>query len=125
MASLVVIEGPGQGSHFPLVEPLVSIGREDTCTFQILDGFISRTHLQVRLDATLGKHVAADYRSSHGVFVNDKQIVLPTALQDGDNIKIGNTTLVYLSANHADAPAALAAAKKMGEWKRSTLIHKP
>ncbi len=125
MASLVVTEGPGQGSHFPLTEPLVSVGREDTCTFQILDGFISRTHLQVRLDAVTGKHVAADYRSSHGVFVNDKQIVMDTALHDGDKIKIGNTTLMYLSANHADAPAALAAAKKMGEWKRSTLIHKP
>lgn len=125
MASLVVIEGPGQGSHFPLTLPLVSIGREDTCTFQILDGFISRTHLQVRLDPATGKHVAADYRSSHGVFVNDKQIVLPTALHDGDKVKIGNTTLMYLAADHADATAALAAAKKMGEWKCSTLMHKP
>lgn len=122
MATLVVIDGPGQGGHFPLTEPLVSVGRDDTCTIQILDALVSRKHLQVRLDAALGKHVAADYRSAHGVFVNDKQIVLDTPLNDGDRIRIGQTMLMYLVADHADAPAALAAAKKKGEWKRTTLM---
>ncbi len=122
MASLVVIEGLGEGSHFPLTEPLVSIGRDDTCTFQVLDSLVSRKHLQVRLDATLGKHVAGDYRSANGVFLNGKQIVLDTALKNGDKIRIGQTTLMYLTEDHADAPAALAAAKKLGEWKRSTMM---
>lgn len=122
MASLVIVDGPVQGAHFPLVEPLVSIGRDDTCTFQILDPLVSRKHLQVRLDAALGKHVAGDYRSAHGVFVNDKQIALDVPLSDGDRIRIGQTTLVYLAADHPDAPAALAAAKKKGEWKRTTLM---
>ena len=121
MASLVVIEGPGQGSHFPLNQPLVSVGRDDTCTYQILDALVSRKHLQIKLDATLGRHVAGDYRSAHGVFVNEKQIVLDTVLNDGDRIKIGQTTLMYLTLDHADAPAALAAAKKKGEWKRTTM----
>ncbi len=122
MASLVIIEGLGQGTHFPLTEPLISVGRDDTCTFQVLDSFVSRKHLQVRLDSTLGKYVAGDYRSGNGVYVNDKQIVLDTALNDGDRIRIGQTTLMYLATDHADAPAALAAAKKKGEWKRETLM---
>ncbi len=122
MASLVVIEGPGAGAHFPLTEPMVSVGRDDTCTIQILDALVSRKHLQVRLDAALGRHVAADYRSAHGVFVNDKQIALDTPLNDGDRIRIGQTMLMYLAADHADAPSALAAAKKKGEWKRTTLM---
>lgn len=122
MASLVVIEGPGAGAHFPLIEPMVSVGRDDTCTIQILDALVSRKHLQVRLDAALGRHVAADYRSAHGVFVNDKQIALDTPLNDGDKIRIGQTMLMYLAADHADAPSALAAAKKKGEWKRTTLM---
>ena len=122
MASLVVIEGPGQGVHFPLTEPLVSVGRDDTCTFQVLDALVSRKHLQVRLDAATGKHVAGDYRSAHGVFVNNKQILLDTVLNDGDRIRIGQTTLMYLAVDHPDAPSALAAAKKKGEWKRTTLM---
>ncbi len=124
MASLVIIEGLGQGAHFPLTLPLVSVGRDDTCTFQVLDPLVSRKHLQVRLDSTLGRHVAGDYRSAHGVFVNDKQIVLDTVLNDGDTIRIGQTKLMYLSVDHPDAPAALAAAKKKGEWKRTTLMER-
>jgi len=122
MASLVVLEGTGQGAHFPLTEPLVSVGRDDTCTIQILDPQVSRKHLQVRLDSALGRHVAGDYRSAHGVIVNDKPIVVDTALNDGDRIRIGQTTLMYLVADHPDAPSALTAARKKGEWKRSTIV---
>ncbi len=123
MASLVVIEGPGEGAHFPLTLPLVSVGRDDTCTFQVLDRYVSRKHLQVRLDPALGRHVAGDYRSAAGVIVNDKQILLDTALNDGDKIKIGQTTLVYLVEDHADAAAAVAAAKskKKGQWAVDTI----
>lgn len=129
MASLVIIErsdlSPGQpagATHFVLAEELVSLGRDDTCTFQILDPLVSRKHLQIRFDSAAGKHIAGDYRSAHGVFINGKQIVIDTALNDGDKIKVGNTTLMYLTANHPDATSAAAAAKKKGEWKRTTLL---
>lgn len=122
MASLVIIAGAGEGTRFPLTEPLVSIGRDDTCTFQVLDKLVSRKHLQVRVDPTHGKHVAADYRSAHGVFINGKQIVLDTVLSNGDKIKIGETLLIYVAADHPDAESAYTAAKKMGEWQRSTIM---
>lgn len=122
MPTLTVIQGPAEGAHFSLTEPLVSVGRDDTCTIQILDPFVSRKHLQIRLDSKLGKHVASDYRSAHGVFVNDKQILVDTPLKDGDRIRIGNTAFMYLEADFTDATAAQAAAKKKGEWKRTTLL---
>ncbi len=122
MASLAVIDGPASGGNFPLTEPLVSVGRDDACTVQIMDPLVSRKHLQLRLDAATGRHIAGDYRSAHGVFINGKKIVLDTPLNDGDKILIGKTTLVYLTTDHPDAPAALAAAKKKGEWKRETLL---
>ena len=55
MPCLVIIEGAAQGVHFPLTLPLTSIGREDTCTIQIVDNFVSRKHLQIRLDEALGQ----------------------------------------------------------------------
>lgn len=122
MPSLVVIEGQAAGSQCLLIEPIVSVGRDDTCNFQVLDPLVSRKHLQVRLDGGTGKHVVGDYRSAHGTFVNGKQILIDTVLHDGDRVKIGNTTLVYLIGDHPDAPTAFAAAKKKGEWKRSTLM---
>lgn len=122
MASLVVMAGSEQGAQFPLTEPMVSVGRDDTCTFQVLDPLVSRKHLQVRFDPAAGKHIAGDYRSAHGVFVNDKRIAIDTPLNDGDRIRIGHTTLMYLAADYADAPAAHAAAKKKDEWKKTTRL---
>lgn len=124
MPSLVIVEGVAQGRYLPITQPLVSVGRDDTCTFQVLDPLISRKHLQVRLDERLGRYVAGDYRSAHGVFVNGKQVVMDVPLSDGDKIKIGGTTLIYLVDDQPDAAAALAAAKKKDEWKRSTLMGK-
>ena len=129
MASLVVIDKPGlsqnhasAAEHFPLNAPLISIGRDDTCTYQVLDPLVSRKHLQVRFDAALERHVAGDYRSAHGVFINGRQIAIDTVLHDGDRITIGHTTLMYLAVDFPDAPSALAAAKKKGEWKRTTVL---
>jgi len=124
MACLIVVEGPSAGVHFPLTQESVSIGREDTCTFQVLDPQVSRTHLRVWRDAKTGGHFAGDYRSGNGVFVNDKQVLLDTALKDGDRIRIGQSTLVYMASDHADARAALAAAKKMDEWKHTTILRR-
>lgn len=122
MATLVVIEGPTKGSHFPLTQPLVSIGRDDSCNYQVLDPRVSRTHLQVRFDGARKVHIAADYRSAHGVFINGALITVDTPLLDGDRIKIGDTTLMYMTADCTDAASAMEAAKKRDEWKRSTLI---
>ncbi len=122
MASLVIIEGVGEGRHLPLTLPLVSIGRDEECTFQVVHDLISRKHLQVRLNAADGRHYAGDYRSANGVFVNSKRIVVDTALVDGDRVTIGSSTMIYLAGEHADAAAAVAAAKVKGEWKRATLM---
>ena len=105
----------------------VSVGREDTCTFQILDPMVSRTHLQVRFDAVSGQHIAGDYRSAHGVFVNGKQILLDLLLHDGDKIRIGQTTLMYLSVDYADAPTAMVdaigAVQRFGDHRRKRGAH--
>ena len=122
MPCLVITEGPLPRKHFPLVEPITSLGRDDDCTIQILDDQVSRKHLQVRLDRTTNSHFAGDYRSANGVFVNGKQIVADTPLKDGDRIRIGTTTLMYLAADHQTQTDALAAAKKKDEWMRVTAM---
>jgi pSer/pThr/pTyr-binding forkhead associated (FHA) protein len=123
MASLVFTEGPLKGTLFPL-DPhhLISIGRDEDCTIQVLDPLVSRHHVQVRLDAASGRHVAADYRSANGVVVNGKRIVADAPLADGDAIRIGSTTIVYAASNFPDADTAMLSMRKRGEWKRSTLM---
>ena len=92
--------------------------------FQILDPEVSRRHLQIRLEAGDGRHYAADYRSANGVYVNDDQIVGDQALDDGDRIRIGHTTLVYFDADHDDAEKARDALRKKDEWRRTTLVRR-
>lgn len=120
MATLVITEGAEKGRKFALTNALTSFGRDDTCTFQILDDTVSRTHLQVLLKD--GRHMAGDYRSSNGVFVNDKQIVGHAPLTDGDRIRIGDTTLTYHASELGDTTARPESSpKKKGEWESNTL----
>lgn len=121
MATLVMTEGTEPGRKFALAQEVTSFGREDTCTFQILDDKVSRTHLQVARRGD--RHVAADYRSANGVFVNDTPVIAPVPLSAGDRIRIGDTTLVY----HADDPGDTtsrpdgSAAKSRGQWAEETI----
>lgn len=121
MATLVMKEGPEPGRKFALTKDITSFGREDTCTFQILDDEVSRTHLQILFEN--GRHHAGDYRSSNGVMVNDRPIVGRVALSDGDRICIGGTTFVYHADDPGDTQAKPGAgpAKKKGEWEQDTL----
>src|SRR5262249_53428299 len=110
------------GRQFALAHHrVVSIGRDEGCTWQIVDPLISRQHLQIR-QGDDGRHFAADYRSANGVVINGKQIVDDVMLADGDMIRIGGTTMRYSAASD-DAPAQEKnAANRQGEWKRSTLL---
>ena len=122
MASILITRGVLEGEYFLLPdEPIVSIGRDDQCTLQLLDRTISRKHLQIRIDEKTGARVAADYRSANGVEINGEVINVAHPLKDGDEIKIGETTLVYLEQNHPDAKSAKETAHRRSEWKRTTM----
>lgn len=125
MACLVVISGPATGRYFPLEQHhVVAIGRDEECTFQIVDPLISRQHLQVRMGDD-GRHFAADYRSANGVIVNGKKITADAPLTNGDEICIGATKLVYSSADYPNADSAMTQwHQQKGEWKRGTIVQK-
>jgi len=123
MACLVCTDGPDQGVCFALADQtLVSVGRDDDCTFQLRDPHVSRRHLQVGRTTDGSAHFAADYRSGDGTFVNGENIVQARPLTDGDTIRIGATTLVYSVDDYPDAATAMHQVKQKGEWQRSTRV---
>ena len=122
MASLVVIEGPGQGVHFLLTEPLVSVGRDDTCTFQVLDALVSRKHLQIRYDKQRDQYLAFDMKSRHGVLINGNRIQNEVPLADNDKIELGPVALLFTTKDFTDRASALAYHKKVGERVKGTLL---
>ncbi len=104
MAALIIIDGPAEGQKFALEQHgLVMIGRDHSCTFQILDPQMSRMHFQIKLDPKTESHSAVDFDSANGVSVNGKRIQDPTPLNDGDVIRSGNTSIVYSVEDAPDA----------------------
>lgn len=122
MASLLVRQPEADDRLFPLRQHhIVLIGRDDQCTLQIIDELMSRRHLQVRFDESAGRHYVHDYESANGVFVNERRVKDDVALIDGDRIRAGATTLVYLQDDHDDVTRAQEVLRKMDEWKRDTV----
>jgi len=120
MASLFVISGAKKGSYYPLGHRTNVVGRNEALPIQILDDLVSRKHLQIRYDKQQDKHYAVDMKSRHGVFINDRKIAEETALVDGDEILIGQTTLLFTEKDFDDWESALSHFKKVGERMRPT-----
>lgn len=123
MAMLLVTGGQLHGELFRIPDgKMVTIGRDDECTIQVLDKAVSRKHMQIRCDAQTGMHIASDYRSANGILVDGKRVVGDVELVDGQTIELGSTKIVYLEADHSDAKTALDHHASRHEWKRDTMF---
>ncbi|MHC4556705.1 MAG: FHA domain-containing protein [Planctomycetota bacterium] len=120
MASIIITSGEQKGEYLPLGRRTNVIGRAETLPMQILDDLISRKHLRIRYDENTNEHYAEDMDSKHGVFINNCRISERTALKKGDQIRIGETTILFTEKNFDDRESALAHYKKVGERKRPT-----
>jgi pSer/pThr/pTyr-binding forkhead associated (FHA) protein len=122
MASLIITSGKQTGDYYPLGQRTNVIGRAEALPIQILDDLISRRHMQIRYDKDKKQYFALDMRSKHGVFINAKRIIAETALVDGDEILIGQTTLMFTEKDFNDRESALSHFKKVGERSRPTRL---
>ncbi len=122
MASIIVTSGDQKGEFLPLGRRTNVIGRAEALPLQILDDLVSRKHLRIRFDEMTKKYHAEDMDSKHGVFLNRRRISERTALADGDEILIGETTLLFTDKDIEDRESALSHYKKYGERMRPTRI---
>jgi len=122
MASIIVTSGQQEGEFLPLGRRTNVIGRAENLPLQLLDDMVSRKHLRVCFDETRGQYEAEDINSRHGVFINHGRISEPTPLTDGDEILLGQTTLLFTTDDFEDRESALSHYKKVGERSRQTRI---
>jgi signal transduction histidine kinase/pSer/pThr/pTyr-binding forkhead associated (FHA) protein len=90
---LLVIKGADEGKQFELGGPRLGVGREAGNAIRLHDTEVSRRHAEFRQTDT-GNYSLTDIGSANGTFVNNQRIT-ECALQAGDHIQIGQTTLVY------------------------------
>lgn len=94
---LLLVNGPGAGTRFPLDDgPRWTIGRDDDRHVQLKhDPFISGRHAELQVDPN--GHAIVDVFSANGTYVNHGRIPRGgrVPLQVGDVIGLGHTFLVY------------------------------
>ncbi|MEJ2701468.1 MAG: FHA domain-containing protein [Sedimentisphaerales bacterium] len=122
MASIIVISGEQKGEFLPLGRRINVIGRAESLPMQVLDDMVSRKHLRIRYNEQTHDYSAEDMNSKHGVIINDRRMTNATTLQEGDQIRIGQTHLMFTEKDFDDRESALAHYKKAGEQQRPTMI---
>jgi pSer/pThr/pTyr-binding forkhead associated (FHA) protein len=122
MASIIVTSGEHKGEYLPLGRRTNVIGRAEALPMQILDDMVSRKHLRIRYDENTNEHYAEDMNSKHGVLINNRKITVQAVLKDGDEIRIGQTTLLFTKEDFDNSESALSHFKKVGERQRPTMI---
>ena len=105
-ARLEAVGGPLVGRTFPLSDEPTSIGREPSNQISLLDSLVSRRHCMIRREGP--GFLIEDLDSRNSTFVNNVP-VKERVLAEGDQIRIGKSTLVFqgLAKETSDANASL------------------
>lgn len=121
MGSILVISGPSEGLYYPLGKRTTVIGRDEGCHLQVLDGCVSRKHIQIRFDEAKKGYIALDMKSANGMYINGRKIDGECELRDQDEIQIGDSKLLYMDAEFPDKVSAMNAFRQRGQRSRSTI----
>lgn len=92
MPSLRIKTGPNKGKVFEVKDQVITLGRDETQTIQILDQGVSRAHAEIfRLgDACFVR----DLNSTNGTYVNNVKVT-EEVLKSTDELLIGTTILFF------------------------------
>jgi len=120
MASIIITSGEQQGEFLPLGRRTSVIGRAENLPLQLLDGAVSRKHLRIRYDEATKQYYVEDMGSTHGTLLNQRRIEAAALLTEGDELRIGRTTLLFTDQDFDDRESALSHYKKFGERSRPT-----
>lgn len=98
---LEVTGGPDQATKLALTGTVLNIGRDPGLGGLVLsDSAVSRQHARITVNAD-GKVYIEDMGSSYGTFVNNTEVNGPVEISPQDQISLGNTRIVLVSAPQA------------------------
>ncbi|MCP4676147.1 MAG: GGDEF domain-containing protein [Deltaproteobacteria bacterium] len=100
--ALVLIYPPGtdMGRKYELAGKVGNIGRDPSNHIVVDSDSVSRRH--ARLTIETGRRLATDLQSTNGTYVNNEPI-LSHFLENGDQIKIGDTIFKYLVGSDVES----------------------
>jgi len=86
-------EGQAVADLYPLLRPVVVIGRGAKCDISLPDPYISSEH--VRLERDKDRIFITDLNSANGTYLNSGRLTERTELKHGDRISVGGMDLLY------------------------------
>jgi two-component system cell cycle response regulator len=98
---LVVFYGQNIGRRYFLNKPEIIIGRSDSANIQVDQDSVSRHHVKILTDTSLGQSRIRDLDSTNGTFVNNLR-VMEGDLRDGDIVRVGQTIFKHLSGTNIE-----------------------
>ena len=101
MHKLIIEDDEGRTTVVPVVRDQLTIGRMEGNTIRLTERNVSRKH--ARLFRQDGNLVLEDLNSYTGVRVNSTRISAPTVVKDGDQIQIGDYSVLVRTQAPADA----------------------
>jgi diguanylate cyclase (GGDEF)-like protein len=98
-ACIVIIYGPDLGKRIELGTTVFQIGRSAKNDLFIDQESVSRHHARLTFDGR--SHWLQDQKSTNGTYLNDEP-VREHALRDGDQIRIGQTILKFMTGENVE-----------------------
>ena len=89
----MALEGKDIDSYLEFGERTIYIGRRVNNDFILTDTNASRVHAYITYERH--RHILYDADSMNGTYVNGRAVVLPQLLRPGDELRIGETVLLY------------------------------
>ena len=80
------------------------IGRDPGCHVWLDHDGVSRRHARIRIADEMQGAVLDDLKSTNGTFVGRQQVTAPTALADGDVLKLGSVQVKFRSLSDTPSP---------------------
>lgn len=77
------------------------LGREGVGVIVLSSNAVSRRHARIRVDGS--GVVVEDLGSKNGTFVNDRRVVGPTPVRDGDQVRLGSVLFTFRSATAVES----------------------
>jgi adenylate cyclase len=101
MAKLLIVTPEGQ--HERELVAFNSVGRHPNNTVQLLDRIVSKEHCIV--ESRTGRFILRDLGSLNGTYINGQRVAGEQWLNEGDEVTLGNTRMVFRESGSMPLPA--------------------
>ena len=117
---LVVVDGPARGQLFALGAEETLIGREPGNHILLVDPSVSRRHCAIEREAP-ARFRLRDLSSRNGTFVRDLP-VQEHVLEHGDQIRLGDSVLLFLLEEEAEAERPSVVRWREAQYEEGTVV---